>query len=255
MITYYDKSYCKTDEIVFDINTLHVKFGFGFFETIFYNGLNICNLARHINRLESSLNDFGFKTISLNYSQVIKELLSINKLDNRNVKINIYALAVTNKQYQIMIKTEPYQYPDTQSVTLSISPHIHISYLNRYKTTNYMHFNLARQFATAYGNYDAVLCDNDNNVLECTTAALLFHDGNKFYTSKESNRLKSISVDILSERFEIEKLNINTDNIKQYTSAYIINSLIGCLPVYSINNHQFNINIDTAQNLKQLITN
>lgn len=255
MIVYYNNGYQKHNEIPFDVMHPHMKFGFGFFETLLYNGVNICHLEKHVSRLESSLSDFGFKIYSDSYGHIIKEVLQINKLNNRMAKVNMYALVISDKTYRILIKVEPYQIPELTPVSLSISPHVHLSYLNRYKTMNYMHFTLARQFATAYGKYDALLCDSNKNILECTTSAILFHDGQQLFTSKDTNRLNSISLDVISERFDVEKINIHADSIKKYKNVFIVNSLMGCLPVGIIDEQEFAIDTDTAQSIRQLIMN
>ncbi len=255
MIIYHNGNYIKNNEYVFNVNNLHFKYGMGFFETLLYNGLNICYLEKHVSRLESSLKDFGFKVFSESYGLIIKELLSVNKLLSKNAKINIYALIVDNKKYEILIKCEQYVSPGTNPVELIISPHIHLSYLNRYKTINNMHFYLAKQFSEMYKKHDSVLCDFNNNILECTSSSLVFYDGENFYTSKSSNRLKSISLEIIKERFGLNEINIHKDSTEKYKNVFIVNSLTGCLPVSKINNTEFKIDNETARNLKQLITN
>jgi 4-amino-4-deoxychorismate lyase len=255
MVIYFKNSFIKKKEIVSEINDLHFKYGFGFFETVLYNGLNICYLEKHITRLEFSLKDFGFKVYSEGYGLIIKELLSANKLINKLAKIYIYALVINNSKYEILITCSKYTPPEFEPVELLISPHIHLSYLNRYKTLNHMHFYLAKEFATSNKKYDAVLCDNNKNILECTSSAILFSDGKNFYTSNPINRLPSISLEIVRERYGLNEINIYSGNLEKYKNIYIVNSLIGCLPVSKIDNLNFETDKETAKNLKQLITN
>jgi 4-amino-4-deoxychorismate lyase len=255
MVIYFDKSYLKENDVVVNTNDLHFTSGVGFFEEILYNGVNICNLERHIGRIESSLNDFGFKVYSVDYRTIIKDLLNINSLENKSAIVNIYALAKETSDYSILIKVFPDKSLDIQQVSLTITPHKHLSYLNAYKTINYMHFYLAKQFANIKGFYDGLLVDSNNNILECSNSSIIFSDGEKFFTSKESNRLKSISLDIIEERYGLEKINIHIDSIEKYRFAFIVNSLQGSLPVKNINNKNFDINEEMNKNLRQLITN
>ncbi len=255
MIIYFNGNYIKSHEYESDISSLYFKYGMGFYEVILYNGLNICYLEQHINRLETSLIDFGYKVFSESYGFIIKELLSANKLMNKFAKVTVYALIKNSSKYEILITTEPFLPEELKPVELIISPHMQLSYLNRYLTLNQMHFFLAKQFAEIHSKYDSILCDNSKNVLECTSSSLLFSDENEFYTSKPSNRLKSVSLEIISERFGLNEINIHSDSIKKYNYAFIVNSLTGCMPVSKINDNEYKIDIDTARNLKQLITN
>ncbi|MCK4655856.1 MAG: aminotransferase class IV, partial [candidate division Zixibacteria bacterium] len=89
MIYYYKNSYVS-DRISLDVRSPAFKFGVGFFETVFYNGKIICHLDAHVSRILSSLKTYQIAYETIDFGQVIQEVLKQNELSDIYARINIY---------------------------------------------------------------------------------------------------------------------------------------------------------------------
>lgn len=164
------------------------RYGAGLFETILYDGRKIKNLEKHLARLHSSTAEFGYKPYSFDYSGIIFELLSENCLLPLPAKVNVCHVMEKQDEYSVFIAVYPYTPPPSDKVMrLCLYPHVHDTYMSRHKTMNYMHFLMAKRYAEERGFDDALLTDSKSNVLETSTAAVVFYDGEKYFAPESEN--------------------------------------------------------------------
>lgn len=216
-----------TSKIYSDPFNQHFRYGSGLFETIFYDGQKVQNLEEHISRILSSTEYFGYKPYSFDYSGIIYQLLTENWLMGLPAKINICHVMEKPDEYYIFIATVPYTAPPEDKVfQLCVYPHVHHSYMSRHKTMNYMHFIAAKKYAEKCGCDDALLIDADGNVLETSTASLVFHDGSSYFVPKSDNRLNSISEAQFAKKQTITRADLKPEDIKDM-QIFILNSLMG----------------------------
>jgi len=179
MIYYRDNKF-HNDGVVQNIAAPSFRFGAGIFETILYNGNNLCLFNRHINRLESSLEVLGFVPPPLDYAELTMEVIERSHLSGQYARVNIFALIDENELVDPVITAAPYTPDVKKTYRLCTVTDSSQHPLLGHKTMNYMYNWLRRRSAIQKGYDDAVLLSRDSNITETTTAALLFGDGERF---------------------------------------------------------------------------
>lgn len=148
------------------------RYGAGFFETVCYNGTQICHLNRHLDRLLYSMRLYNVAYETVDFIDVIHELLNRNGMSDQFARINIFYPIEESNAHPVVMAV-PHEHSPYKSYRLCVCNDRHVSVLNAQKTTSYMFFYLAYQKALSQGFSDAALLDFDNNLLECTTGAIL----------------------------------------------------------------------------------
>jgi 4-amino-4-deoxychorismate lyase len=177
------------------------------------------------------------------FETVILDVLRENQLHRICARINIY-YAITSKASAATPLVAAYPYtPDTQRVyRLDNSSLRHDSHLCAHKSMNYMHYFITRTAAEKRGFDDAVLVDRDGAIREATTAALVFHDGERYFTPDVENPFPSVSLEIAKSILPISnvvQVPSKPAILGKYRHAYVLNSLIGMRPVIQIGETEF----------------
>jgi 4-amino-4-deoxychorismate lyase len=234
VIYYYKNSYVA-DKISLDVRSPALKFGLGFFETIFYNGELVCYLEEHVSRILSSLKAYQIASETIDFGQVIREVLKQNGLTDGYARVNIYyPIEVESSPASPLIAAYPYSPEPDRTFSLAISTYHHQSHLCAHKSMNYMHFYLAQRGALRRGFDDALLTDRSGRVLETSTASLVFSDGENMFTSSAGERLPGIALEIARTVLDVSERDISLDDLPEFKHAYVLNSLIGMKPVVKI---------------------
>lgn len=224
-----------------------IKFGLGFFETIYYNGSKICHLDKHISRLESSLKEFRFAVPFVEYSSVLNTLINKNGLAGSVAKLNIYAF-ISDGETKVVAKAEPYTAKNIV-YKLNINSNFENSFLNRHKSMNYMYQYLAYQRAIKGGYDNSCLVSEENQVFEAATGNLVFEKDGKFYTSKPDNRLEGVALQVFKEKYDVEEVDIYLRDFMGFRCCFILNSLMGMKPVSNINVFNFEVDEEFARKI------
>lgn len=232
MIHYYKNKY-RDGDICLSPTSPAFRFGTGFFETLLYNGRQVCHFDRHSARIHSSLDYFCIPYEPVSFEEIIPLLLEKNGLTGRTARVNIF-YPVAGSTTTPLVTVAPYEWAQNKTYRLAYCPDQHISSLNNHKTMAYMFFNLAHARAIAEGYDDALLTDLNGRVLETTTAALLFRGGNRFIAPATAYKLPSIALDLVKEVLEVEEESVSFDKMADMNHAYVLNSLVGMRPVTSI---------------------
>lgn len=225
-----------------------VKFGIGLFETMAFRNNNILFLDEHINRLtKSSLElKIGENHIESATRQLKKSTKTLNKtkairltLSNSGYAIEERDIPYDISHYKIGFKLWVYPYKRGEN------PYY------RYKTTSYMENYYARNTAKSKGFDDAVFIDYENHILECSSSNIIFRKDNTFILPSFSKPiLKGIAVtkviEELNKDFKIIEKNISMNDIKVMDEAYVCNSLLGIMPVSSIESKDFSFDFSLS---------
>ncbi|MGD9809544.1 MAG: aminotransferase class IV [Deferribacterales bacterium] len=227
MVVYYKGQFIDSAEAVTDTSDPHFRYGAGFFETILYNGKEIQHLDRHVARLEASCAHFGFEPAWADYRSIISVLIEQNALNGEQARVNICQTANSTESCGVFISAVPYTPPKLDKVfRLCLYPHVHESYMSEHKSMNYMHFMMAKKYAQQKDCDDSILTDSKGNLLETSTASMIIEKDGQYYTSKETNRLKSISLELFAEENGLQQVDIKLEDI-QDRNIFITNSLMG----------------------------
>ncbi|BCS89057.1 aminotransferase class IV [Pseudodesulfovibrio sediminis] len=244
MIHYHDNSYTR-EGVHLDPTAPAFRYGAGFFETIYYNGLKVCHLNLHLDRLLHSLRAFEVPYESVNFEEVIEQVLNRNGLLGQTARINIF-YPIENKGATPVIMAVPHEPKPYKAYRLCVCNDRHVSVLNAQKTTNYMFFHLAMQQAKARGFDDTALFDFDDNLLESTTGALVFQKEGQFVTVDSPYCLPSTALAVAHTVLDILPARLSKEELASFRHAYILNSVIGMRPVVAIGETAFVPDDDTC---------
>jgi 4-amino-4-deoxychorismate lyase len=212
--------------------------GAGLFETVYYDGLDLCHLGRHLDRLLHGLRTHGLAYSTVDFAAVAGEVLKRNGLQGAPARVDIvYPLG--NGPASPVILAEPFEPKPYKTFRLCLCDDRHVSTLNGHKTTSGMFSYLARRQAEARGFDDVALLDLDGNVLEASTGALVFGKQGKFVCVDSPYRLPSIALDLAATVLDILPVLVPLEELDSFEHAYLLNSLIGMRPVVAVGETAF----------------
>ena len=252
-IIFFNGRFVSQKEARIYVNEPGLLYGWGVFETLrSYNG-NILYLSAHLKRLAASARLIG---ITLPFSVkktsiLIKKAIKMNCLDNKDayVRLNLWK---GNHRDGICILAKPYQphslkkYQRGIKVCISDFRQNENSLLAQIKSMNYLFFNLAYAQAKKRRFDEAIILNNRGYLTECSRANIFWIKNNRLYTpSLDCGCLNGITRQIildLAKRSKIEVLEgrFKIKALSDAQEAFITNSLIGIMPLVSIEKKNIN---------------
>ncbi|WP_321404708.1 aminotransferase class IV [Maridesulfovibrio sp.] len=240
------------DEVRLDLAQPAFRTGYGFFETLCWNGSKICHLDLHLERARKSLAEFGIAEEPLDYEVVISEVVAANGLDNAFARVNIFYPAEQGRT-QPIICAVPFEYIPDRTWSLKPCPQIFVTPLMAHKSTNRMDYVNAWQDAQADGFDDALLRDFAGNVLESSFASLLFRKGDTYFEPRTEYKLPGTAQKVAERYIEIEAAEIHLAHIGQFDHVYALNSLGGMIPVTAVGEVEFEVDFVNAAMVSQFV--
>lgn len=260
MIFYWKDEY-REDRIVLSVTGPAVRYGFGFFETLYWDGARAARLEKHLARLFDSLLAFGLAFTQEDFEEVIAQVAHKNGLTGKTARVNIHYPVDGPEPARAVVTTAPYS-PPSQALRLSLSPRPLHTWLGRYKSTNHLPYHLEHQAAQTAGLDGAVLTTPCGHVLEATHAALLFSDGGIFLTpappgqgTEAAGLLPSTALAAAGEALTITARPIRVEEVGEFQHAWVLNSLLGMHPLAAIGQWEFNPDGETAAAVTTIIHN
>jgi len=218
----------------------------GLFETILWKGENK-KIKRHYERLLKSAIYFDLPYPS--YEDFISHIKDVAGIEE-----GIYIKYCLLSQGEMLFydKSKSFNYkvikaplPKTPTkVTLTFSPFKYHSEnpIIYHKTMNYLFNITVKRDALKRGFYDGIIKNEKECVCECSTSNILIYDGKTLITPKrESGLLFGTTLQCLIENLDIKEQQINTHDLLDAKSIYILNSIIGVLPVIAIDKKSYKI--------------
>ncbi|SKA73309.1 aminotransferase class IV [Desulfobaculum bizertense] len=229
------------------------RYGISFFETLLWDGDHVCQLEAHCARIHASLRTFGYAYDAPDYAQLLTELAKRNGFGGKSGRLNIiYAvregLGVTQTMRPVLT-IAPYTIAPAETVQkLCFCPQVHQSWLAAHKTANYLPYIHAHQQANAAGFDDAILLTADGYVLESSSSALCFFDGEQYISPlapPESGAAILPSTALASVRDMLHPVfrPVHRSELANFQHVYVLNSLRAMLAVSQIEGHDFAIDV------------
>ncbi|MDI1471880.1 MAG: aminotransferase class IV [Thermodesulfovibrio sp.] len=233
-------------------------YGEGIFETILWRG-RTKKLYRHYERLRSSAQFFQIPCPDFeSFCNFIEE-----KTENRkNLYVKFCLLSkgeslfyATPEQSEVLIIAKEYN-PVKKPQRLCISnikrhssdPVIY------HKTINYLQNILIKRQALKNGFDDAIILNERDEITECSSSnILLFKDDTFFTPYRECGLLLGTTLKTLMDKFEIKEAKIKIEDLFRYSAIFILNSLVGVLPVCKIIDKEFSYDENLINYLNSLI--
>jgi 4-amino-4-deoxychorismate lyase len=233
-------------------------YGEGLFETIHWVGVNR-RLRRHYNRLRASA-DF----LSLPCPTFEDFVSSIESATGGKRPLYVkYCLLSEGEglfyrgpnSSKTLIITGPM--PDIpKNVRLTYSPYRrHSTEPNIYhKCTNYLFNVLVKREALSRGFYDAIILNEHGLLTECSASNILLIKDSRYLTPKpQCGLLWGTTLSVLADNLPIELMDIGPELLQDAHEVYVLNSLIGALPVTAIEGKVFGLNPKRQSHLTEIL--
>ena len=234
------------------------QYGAGFFETIKVKNGNILFLKEHLQRFNSGWqNLFKKNPPDINWKDVIDLVISENLLKNKISSVKIMGaekggLLIKGEESMFLAAfAKPYTHrlkitgkPGIELVTYPHSRHTHLA---DYKTLNYMYYYLAAMYAKEKKADEALILNSDGTVSETNTCSIMSFCSDKIIIPVSSHVLPGIALNQAKDKlykngFNIIEKKINLNDFFASDQVILTNSLMGAVPVISLDGKKFNKN-------------
>ncbi len=235
------------------VNDRGFQYGDGFFETLRAEDGRVRFLAEHLQRLRASARAFGVAfPEGVPWEERIGKVLAANGATRRLARVRLQltrGLAVgvglpRADRPTLVIWAQPYEPPAPAEYAAGwpvvIFPEPRSTFLGRHKSLNYLFYLAARQYALDQGAREALILEVDGLVSEGSATSLVFAQGGQYYTPAAASALPGVSVAVLGrglarEGLALKAIPTSVDHLRHASGLWLANSLLGVMPVASIN--------------------
>jgi branched-chain amino acid aminotransferase len=240
-------------------------YGDGLFETLRAEAGRPLWLEGHLARLAQSAAVINLALPSaFPWESQIQELLRRNGLGQglAAVKILITRGEITTlglpetDQPTIIIYAKRYEPPPSEDYRrgwpVVSFPEPRTTFLGRHKSLNYLFCLAARQYAVDRGGREALLLEADGTVSEGSTTGVLWQENDCLFAPLAGSALPSVTVTKLQEELNRQGLTliakpVTPDGLALAQGVWLANSLIGLMPVSSLDGQTLAISDKTGE--------
>ena len=228
--------------------------GAGVFETMLWTRGRLAWVGRHLERAAAGLEALELGPLPRDLDVLLAEVVRHNDLAERTARVTLHLGPEREGGGVVpMVTAVPYAPPTLEPVEITIFDGLHVSSLSRFKTHAYLPFREATRRARAMGAWDAAFLDGDGHFTETGCGALLFGDDNGLVAPKTSWKLPSIALAAVAAERPVREAPVRLKNLGRFRYAWVLNSLIGALPIDRIGAQDYVPDLDTAAALRSLI--
>ncbi len=224
------------------------QYGYGFFETIRVDKGNPGHLNEHINRFNHTWEHlFAEKPPDLTWDEIINQVIVQNRLLDETAAVKMIATRGNREappfNHTLLVFARPYTHrlaeKKAQGLNLTVYPHPRQTPLADHKTLNYLYYFLAGKWAKARNADEALILNPDKTVSETNTANILLVKNNTVIKPVSLHVLPGIMDSAVCKLltgwgFKIESRRLFLEDLFAFDEIMITNSLIGAIPVLSI---------------------
>ncbi len=236
------------EQAAIPISDLGFQYGFGFFETIRVDKGNPKHLESHVDRFYRTWRKlFSEPPPDLTWNGIIHQVIDQNHLINDTAVVKIMATRgdreVAPYNHTLVVMARPYTHRLTDKkdpgLHLAIYPYPRQTPLADYKTLNYLYYFLAGKWAQAQNADEALILNANNTVSETNTANILLIKDRTAVRPESLHVLPGIMESVvnkllLSWNYNVEKKIVQPQELLNVDEVLITNSLIGTVPVLSL---------------------
>lgn len=247
-VIYLNGKFVSEEEAKLPVLSPGVLYGWGLFETMRSRDNKIVYLSQHLARIKESCRLLGVK---FNYAtdkskKAIKEAIKISGLKDANVRLSAWKGLGDKADVCIIVKEyKPFpegKYKQGFSCGVSDFKQGGNSLLAQHKTANYLIYQLAYEEARRKGFDEAIILNSSGYITEGSRANLFMAKNNMLFTPKlECGCLNGITRKVIFDlarkgKIEIQEGNLTLQNLYDSDEAFLVNSLLGIMPVRSVEN-------------------
>jgi branched-subunit amino acid aminotransferase/4-amino-4-deoxychorismate lyase len=262
---YVNGQFLPASQATVSVQDRGLLYGDGLFETLRAEAGRPLWLRQHLERLAQSAAVINLAPPrDFPWESKIRELLERNDLGRglAAVKILITRGEISTlglpetEQPTIIIYTKRYEPPPPEEYRCGwpvVSfPERRTTFLGRYKSLNYLFCLAARQYAGDRGGREGLILEADGTVSEGSTAGVLWQEGNSFFTPRAHSALASVTTTVLGEALSrrgagLKAKPVIPERLALAEGVWLGNSLIGLLPVSSLDGHDLAVSDKTVE--------
>jgi para-aminobenzoate synthetase component I len=243
------------------------QYGYGFFETIRFDGRAPCFLEEHMARFNLAWRDlFRTEAPDLSWDEIIHQVIDANKLKDIIAAVKIIASRGTRNappyDHTLIVTARPYTPRLSGEVkdglNLITYPYPRQTPLADYKSLNYSYYYLAGRWAREHGADEALILNPDQTISETNTANIIVIKGRSVFSPASPHVLSGIMEEKVLHVLSLwgytpEKKYMTTDDLLIADNVLMTNSLIGAAPVKNIDDNGLKDSKDICKNLNNVI--
>jgi len=236
-----------------NITDLGLQYGYGFFETIRIDSGNILFLEDHVERFNRAWEKlFGLPEPDLTWDEVISQVIRSNNLERDTAVVKIMSTyGDRNKtpfNHGIFVTAKPYTHrldgKRKKGLKLAVYPELRCSPLADHKTLNHLYYFIAGKWVKKNGFDEAVILNPDKSISETNTANILVIRDRKVIRPESPHVLrgvmeKNVCKYLSKHGYTVKAEKVMIDELNSSDKVIITNSLIGAVPVLSIDGLEF----------------
>lgn len=231
-----------------------LRHGVGIFETILWRGGRLAWVDRHLARAAAGLEALGLGALPAELDTLLAEVVRHNQLEGGVARVSLHLGPEREGGGVVpMAMAEPYLPPNLDPVEVTVSDGIHVCSLARFKTSAYLPYREATRRAREMGAFDAAFLDGGGRLTETGTGALLFADDEGLVAPETQWKLPSVALAAVAGDRPVREEPVTLDDLERFRYAWILNSLVGALPVDRLGAKDYVPDPESAQEMRGLI--
>ena len=225
------------------------QYGYGFFETIRTEKGGCRYLDAHVQRFVRTWKEFFTgEPPDLSWDEIIEQVLDANALKNTVAAVKIMAAKgdrdIPPYNHTLLVQARAYTHrlaeKKTNGLKLITYPHPRQSPLADYKTLNYLYYIRAREWAQEHGADEALILNPDGSISESNSANILLIMGDHTVIVPASAHVlpgimeREVCGWFTRKGWQVVRKSVKPDGIRKANQVLLTNSLMGAVPVLSL---------------------
>tara|TARA_B100001113_G_C21063951_1_gene602475 strand:- start:194 stop:1048 length:855 start_codon:yes stop_codon:yes gene_type:complete len=239
-------------------------YGYGLFETVKVFNKTPLLLANHLGRLQRSsiVMDLMLDIDTEKLIALIYELIKKNGIENGVLNLYLTGGDRPTSMYHLGLEkptligvVREFSFDKLAPLTLGLrQASFQRIPIDGIKTMSWFKNILEKRLAPEFN--DIILYDNNDLVLETTTANIFFIKKNKLVTPKAAEVLMGVTRSFILEisqkqLLEVEERLVNLSELTEFDELFITNAVHGVIEIDSVENHEFLRSGSVTQSIKQ----
>ncbi len=255
----------SADEAAVPIMNQGFQYGFGFFETIRADKGHPFFLKEHIERFYTSWEAlFKEPPPDLTWEDIIRQVLTKNCLLEQTAAVKIMVTKGSREEppydHTFVVTARSYIHRleglDKKGIDLATYPEPRQTPLADHKTMNYLYYFLAGKWAKENNADEALILNPDKTISETNTANIMLINGKTVLKPVSDHVLPGVMEKAFSKvldewGYQIEAKEIKVDDIYSAKDVILTNSLMGAVPVVSLDNKKLQPNSNLWEKLNK----
>jgi branched-subunit amino acid aminotransferase/4-amino-4-deoxychorismate lyase len=246
------------------VNDRGFLYGDGLFETLRADDGRVHFLTEHLERLAASARAFRLPfPAHIPWQERLAQLLAANGLSRGPARVKILltrgvapGLGLPEEcRPTLVIYAQAYTPPAPEEYAagwpVAVFPEGRSTFVGRHKSLNYLFYLAARQFALDQGAQEALILEADGLVSEGAATSLIYLHQGHYYLPVSASALPGVTVAVLGRGLTARGLPVKTRRttvaqLQACDGLWLANSLMGLMPVATVNGEPVPVNAATA---------